>query len=160
MNRILKRIAYTLLIKYNEDTNNEIFKNKYDEEVFFDQLIYNPQCGRIVTFDNGEIQDAEFEFRKWDKDGEEDNGHGDLLDIICERNNLPDWRTPEFQNDSNIKIGWVITYKDCAFIDPPACDNTNVNEVKDLILKFCPNIHYIYNFDPLDHNTDVLIDSM
>ena len=28
MNRILKRIAYTLLVKYNKNTNDEIFKNE------------------------------------------------------------------------------------------------------------------------------------
>lgn len=151
MNRILKRIAHTLLITFEGANADDIRDKKYDEDVSFEELIYDPACGKIVTFDNGEIQDAEFQLRKWDEDWEETNGHGDLLDVICERNNLPDWRTPEFQNDLNIKLGYVITYKDCAFVNPEVCERTNVNEVKKLILKFCSNIHYVYNYDPFGH---------
>ena len=162
INRILKRIAHTLLVKFDDVSDDEIKDKKYDEDVSFEELFYDPACGRIVTFDNGKIQDAEFQFRKWDEDWEEANGHGDLLDAICERNNLPEWQTawhtPEFKNNPNIKLGFAITYKDCAFVNPNLCEHTNVNEVKKLILKFCPNIHYVYNYDPFDHNANFKYD--
>lgn len=56
-----------------------------------------------------------------------------MLDLLSER----------IEDDENIKLGFAITIKDNALIF--ACVHTNVSEVKNLILKHCPNIKNVYD---------------
>ena len=160
MNRILYRIAKTLLIEkifydYNKEENDQLTsKELYDERARYDSLTYDPECGRILTFDDGTHQTAKFAYRKWTEDMDEANSHIDLLNEILKEFHLPlikDWQDATDYN-KNLKLGFVTTWKNNAFIIPKYCYNTSIYEVKSLILKFCPNIKYVYNYNVFDES--------
>lgn len=147
MNRILKRIAKKILMihpkKINEATKNRII-NKENPDEIWEPMDLDPENGRIVTLDNGKIKDAMFLPCEYDEDGFELNHHDYILSQLEEKHNLPkDSLLARNEADSNVKLGFINTWKDNAFIF--FCVHTNVNEVKDLILKYCPNIKNIYD---------------
>lgn len=79
-----------------------------------------------------------------DEEGFELNFHDYILTLLEEKHNLPkDSLLNRGEDDKNIKLGFVTTIKDNALIF--FCVHTNVNEVKDLILKYCPNIKNVYD---------------
>lgn len=142
--KLAKRIVL-LLRPENIDKNleNEIKKKEKSDEVY--RLVsQDPNAGKIVTLDTGKIQDAIFLPVEYDEDGFEDVHHDYLLMLLEEKHNLPkDSLFFRESVDSNIKLGFVTTYRDNAFIFH--CIHTNVNEVKDLILKYCQNIQNVYD---------------
>ena len=148
MNRILKRIAKKILMIYpekvDENTRNKIINKEKPDEIW-NPTDQNSENGRIVTLDNGQIKDAMFLPSEYDEDGFEINHHDYILSLLEEKHNLPkDSLFARNKADSNIKLGFVTTWKDNAFIF--ACIHTNVNEVKNLILKYCSNIKNIYDY--------------
>ena len=140
-----------LLIKQRQYNDNCVINEIYDEIINYEDLIYDSQCGRIVTFDNNNIQIVEFEYKQWTEDLEEFNCHGDLLDKIMDNYNIEsNWIL--WQYNAMIKLGLGISYKDKAFIKEQNCIHTNINDVKQLILQYCNHIKYVYNYDPWEGN--------
>ena len=131
----------------NEDFENEIIKKQRSDEIC--SLTDNGlNEGKIVTLDNGKIKDVIFVPSEFDEDGFELIHHDYILSLLEKKHNLPkdsllDLLSERIEDDENIKLGFAITIKDNALIF--AYIHTNVNEVKDLILKHCPNIKNVYD---------------
>lgn len=146
MNRILKRIAKKILLmqpEINENIKNEVIKKEQPDEIW-PIIKSDTNKGKIVTLDNGNIQDAIFVPTEYDEDGFEDVHHDYILGLLEEKHNLPkDSLFAREKIDKNTKLGFVTTWKDNAFIF--YCINTNIYEVKDLILEYTPNIKNVYD---------------